>query len=104
MNLPKCYHCQSQPCECADIKVTLKRLILGELTQHGRMNDEQIMAAIETMYRRAGTKCPFEHVDGAMDSLIYGRRVKRTEGKWEGEYWYRIRKKPAHQQQKDLFA
>jgi len=78
-----------------DVKTTLKRLILGELAERGRMNDEQISDAIDEIYRRAGMTCPWAELDGAVWSLVFGRRIRRTEGKWEGEYWYTIRKPSA---------
>lgn len=104
MTLPNCCRCNSQPCKCDEIKTTLKRLILAEVTTRGRISHEQIEDIIWEMYRRAGMRCPLEHMDEAIRSLVYGRRIRRTEGKWEDDYWYTIRKPARQLEQKMMFT
>ena len=102
MNLPPCYRCHEQPCTCKAHLATLRRLILGELAERGRMNDEQLSDAMEEAYRRPGLYCPRLLVDEAIYSLVCGRRIRRTPGKWEGEYWYTVRPSSANRLRQEV--
>lgn len=88
----------------SEIKTTLKRLVLGELAARGRMNEEQIDDAIALVYRRAQMKCPWEHIEVAIRSLVCGRRIRQTDGVCEDEHYYTIRKPADRERQKEIFA
>ena len=91
MSLPKCCRCGKQPCECKETTITLRRLILDMFREHRRMNDEHITDEIERLYNQVQESVPWLLIDGAVWGLVCGRRIKRTKGKWEGEYWYSLK-------------
>ncbi len=52
------------------------------------------MESLEVMYKRAGISTPYMMIDDATWSLVVGRRIRRREGHWEGEYFYTVRTRP----------
>lgn len=102
-NLPNCFRCGCQPCECESMKETLKGLILGELGEHGRMNDEQLGDALDVMYERAGMRYDSRAYSEAIESLVSGRHIAREAGHWEGEFFYTICKPANRLSQEVLF-
>ena len=91
-----------RPLESSD-KDTLRELILGELQEHGRRCDCELMEALVFMHRRAGMDYRWDTYENAIHSLVCGRRIEQAPGKWEGEYFYELRKRPSPKRQKVLF-
>ena len=71
----------------------LERLIRDYLAEVGRANDEQITDEVERLYRIAGEQVPWLDIDVTIYAMVCGRQLTKTEGTWEDEFFYRLRKR-----------